>query len=47
MAAGFLVGSILPSTRIEQERLGPIGGQLKERATERIQEAVGSAGEAL
>ena len=41
-AAGFLLGSLLPSTKIERERLGPIGDQLKEQAQERVQEALGA-----
>ncbi len=42
-AVGFLIGSLLPGTRIERERLGPIGDQLKEQAKERVQESIGTA----
>lgn len=44
-AIGFLLGSLLPTTSIERERLGPIGDQLKEQAQERVQEALGTARE--
>jgi hypothetical protein len=40
MAAGFLAGMLIPSTRMEQERVGPIADQVKERAKETGQEAV-------
>ncbi|HXM56983.1 MAG TPA: DUF3618 domain-containing protein [Candidatus Dormibacteraeota bacterium] len=39
-AAGFLVGMLLPSTRIEDERLGDTADQLKSRAAETGREAV-------
>jgi len=40
LAAGFLVGMLLPSTRIEDERVGPMADELKSKATETAQEAV-------
>jgi hypothetical protein len=40
LAAGFLAGMLLPSTRIEDERVGPIADQVKEKAMETGQEAV-------
>ena len=40
LAAGFLVGMMLPSTRVEDERVGPIADQVKEKAVETGQEAV-------
>ena len=40
LAAGFLVGMLLPSTRVEDERVGPIADQVKEKAMETGQEAV-------
>lgn len=40
VAAGFLAGMLLPSTRIEDERVGPIADQAKEKAMETGQEAV-------
>lgn len=40
LAAGFLAGMMLPSTRIENERVGPIADQVKETAVETGQEAV-------
>jgi len=40
VAAGFLAGMLLPSTRIEDERVGPIADQVKEKAIETGQEAV-------
>ena len=45
-AIGFLIGSLLPVTELEQERLGPIGDQLREQAKERVQETIGQAREA-
>jgi len=40
IAAGFLAGMLLPSTRVEDEKVGPIADQMKEKATEAGQEAV-------
>jgi hypothetical protein len=40
IAAGFLVGMALPSTRIEDERVGPMADEVKHRAVETGQEAV-------
>lgn len=40
VAAGFLVGMLLPSTRIEDERVGPMADEVKQRAAETGQEAV-------
>ncbi|HKH64213.1 MAG TPA: hypothetical protein VKA35_01990 [Solirubrobacterales bacterium] len=40
IAAGFLAGMLLPSTRIEDERVGPIADQVKETAAETGQEAL-------
>lgn len=40
LAAGFLAGMLLPSTRIEDERVGPLADQVKETAAETAQEAV-------
>ena len=40
VAAGFLAGMLLPSTRMEDERVGPIADQVKEKAVETGQEAV-------
>lgn len=40
LAAGFLVGMMLPSTRIEDEKVGPIADQVKETAAETGQEAL-------
>jgi Protein of unknown function (DUF3618) len=40
VAAGFLVGMLLPSTRVEDERLGPIADEVKEKAVETGQEAI-------
>ena len=39
-AAGFLAGLLLPSTRVEDDKLGPLADQVKERARETGQEAV-------
>jgi uncharacterized protein YjbJ (UPF0337 family) len=40
LAAGFLVGMLLPSSKIEDERVGPIADQVKETAVETAEEAV-------
>lgn len=40
IAAGFLAGMMLPSTRIEDEKVGPIADQVKETAAETGQEAL-------
>jgi ElaB/YqjD/DUF883 family membrane-anchored ribosome-binding protein len=46
-AIGFLVGSLIPTTQIEQENLGPIGDQLKEQAQDRIADTISSAREVV
>jgi phage tail protein X len=40
LAAGFLAGMMLPSSRIEDEKVGPIADQVKETAAETGQEAL-------
>jgi hypothetical protein len=40
VAAGFLVGMLLPTSRIEDERFGPISDQVKEQAREVGGEAI-------
>jgi hypothetical protein len=40
LAAGFLAGMLLPGTRLEDERVGPIADEMKEKAVETGQEAV-------
>jgi gas vesicle protein len=40
VAGGFLVGMLLPSTKIEDERVGPIADQVKETAAETGKEAL-------
>jgi len=40
VAAGFLAGMLLPSSRMEDEKVGPIADQVKEKAVETGQEAV-------
>ncbi len=39
-AAGFLVGMLIPSTRVEDERLGPVADSVKEQAQQTAQEAL-------
>jgi len=39
VAGGFLAGMLLPSTRIEDERVGPLADTVKETAVENGQEA--------
>ena len=40
VAIGFIAGMLLPSTRMEDEKVGPIADQVKEKAIETGQEAV-------
>lgn len=40
VAVGFVAGLMIPSTRVEDERLGPIADQVKEKAIETGQEAL-------
>jgi ElaB/YqjD/DUF883 family membrane-anchored ribosome-binding protein len=40
VAAGFLLGMLLPSTRIEDEKVGPVADEVKDRAKETGQEAL-------
>ena len=40
VAAGFLVGMLLPSTRVEDERIGSMADDVKAHATEVGQEAI-------
>jgi len=39
-AVGFLAGMLIPSTKIEDERLGPVADQVKEQVKQTGQEAV-------
>jgi hypothetical protein len=39
-ALGFLAGLVVPSTRVEDERLGPVADQVKDKARETGQEAL-------
>jgi gas vesicle protein len=39
-ALGFLAGMLVPSTRIEDERIGPVADQVKEQARQTGQEAL-------
>lgn len=40
VAAGFLAGMLLPKTRLENERVGPIATEVKQKAVEAGEEAV-------
>jgi gas vesicle protein len=40
VAVGFLAGMLIPATRVEDERLGPMADDVKERAKETGQEAL-------
>jgi hypothetical protein len=40
LAAGFIAGMMLPSTRVENEKVGPLADQVKETAVETGQEAL-------
>ncbi|HEY7346465.1 MAG TPA: hypothetical protein VH620_12950, partial [Gaiella sp.] len=39
-AVGFLAGLLLPKTRVEDEKLGPVSDELKDRASEAGSEAL-------
>ncbi len=39
-AVGFLAAMLIPSTRVEDERLGPVSDQVKEQAKQTGQEAI-------
>jgi hypothetical protein len=39
-AVGFLAGLVVPSTRVENERLGPVADQVMDRVKETGQEAL-------
>jgi ElaB/YqjD/DUF883 family membrane-anchored ribosome-binding protein len=40
VAAGFLAGMLVPSTRVEDERMGPVADDVKDRVKETGQEAL-------
>jgi gas vesicle protein len=40
VAVGFLAGMLVPSTQVEDEKIGPMADQVKERAKETGQEAL-------
>jgi len=40
VAAGFLLGMLVPSSRVEDEKLGPVADRVKEQAKETGQEAL-------
>jgi hypothetical protein len=40
VAAGFVVGSLLPVTRVEEERIGPAASQVREQVTEVASDAI-------
>jgi len=40
VAAGFLAGMLLPSTRMENEKVGPIASEVRQKAVEAGEEAV-------
>lgn len=46
-AVGFLIGSLLPSTDIEQQRLGPVADRIKETAKNTVTTAVSEGRAAL
>jgi ElaB/YqjD/DUF883 family membrane-anchored ribosome-binding protein len=39
-AVGFVAGMLIPSTRVEDQKIGPMADQLKEQAKETGQEAI-------
>jgi hypothetical protein len=40
VAVGFVAGMLIPSTRVEDERLGPVADKVKDQARETGQEAL-------
>ena len=40
VAAGFIAGMVIPSTSVEQEKLGPVADSVKDKAIETGQEAL-------
>src|SRR5215213_4084648 len=40
VAVGFVAGMLVPTTRVEDEKLGPVADQVKERVTETGQEVL-------
>jgi hypothetical protein len=40
LAVGFLAGMLIPSSRVEDEKIGPVADQVKEKAKETGQEAI-------
>jgi gas vesicle protein len=40
IAFGFLAGMLIPSTRVEDEKIGPMAGQIREQAMQTGQEAL-------
>jgi len=40
VAVGFVAGMVIPSTKIEDEKIGPLADEMKEKAKESGQEAI-------
>jgi hypothetical protein len=45
VAVGFIAGMLVPSTKVEDEKIGPLADQVKEKARETGQEAIEGAKE--
>jgi hypothetical protein len=45
VAVGFIAGLLVPTTKVEDEKIGPIADQVKEKAKETGQEAIEGAKE--
>jgi hypothetical protein len=45
VAVGFVAGMLVPTTKVENEKIGPIADQVKEKARETGQEAIEGAKE--
>jgi hypothetical protein len=45
VAVGFVAGMLVPATKVENEKIGPIADQMKEKARETGQEAIEGAKE--
>ena len=45
VAVGFIAGLLVPATKVENEKIGPIADQVKDKARETGQEAIEGAKE--
>lgn len=43
LAVGFIIGALVPVSRFENERLGPVAGDLKDRMREAVKDSIDAA----